>query len=219
MTSKAKAALYDQFALVGKAFSNGRRAELVDVLAQGERSVEGLAEQISQSFANTSQHLQVLARSGLVTSRRDGNRVLYRLAGEPVEALWETLRGAAESVAGVHRAAEDYLGNRGELELVSRDELARRLDEGVLVWDVRPVAEFEAGHVPGAVSVPPGEVQRRLDEVPDGVEIVAYCRGRFCVFADEAVRALAGRNRPARRLEDGFPEWRRAGLPVAASSG
>lgn len=219
MTSKAKTALYDQFALVGKAFSNGRRAELVDVLAQGERSVEGLAEQISQSFANTSQHLQVLARSGLVTSRRDGNRVLYRLAGEPVEALWETLRAAAESVAGVHRAAADYLGNREELELVSRDELARRLDEGVLIWDVRPVAEFEAGHVPGAVSVPPGEVQRRLDEVPDGVEVVAYCRGRFCVFADEAVRALAGRNRPAKRLEDGFPEWRRAGLPIAAGSG
>lgn len=219
MTSQAKAALYDQFALVGKAFSNGRRAELVDVLAQGERSVEALAEQIGQSVANTSQHLQVLARSGLVTSQRDGNRVLYRLAGEPVEALWETLRAAAaESIAGVPRAAEDYLGNRGELKVVSRDELARRLDEGVLVWDVRPVAEFEAGHVPGAVSVPPGEVRRRLDEVPDGVEVVAYCRGRFCVFADEAVRALAGRNRPARRLEDGFPEWRRAGLPVAVGS-
>lgn len=220
MASEAKSALYDQFALVGKAFSSGRRAELVDVLAQGERSVEELADQIGQSVANTSQHLQVLARSGLVTSRRDGNRVLYRLAGEPVEALWETLRTvAAENVAGVHRAAEDYLGKRDALELVSRDELARRLHEGVLVWDVRPAAEFEAGHVPGALSVPPGEVQRRLDEVPDGVEVVAYCRGRFCVFADEAVRALASRNRTARRLEDGFPEWRRAGLPVAVGSG
>lgn len=216
----AKVALYDQFALVGKALSNGRRAELVDVLGQGERSVEALAEQIGQSVANTSQHLQVLGRSGLVTSRRDRNRVVYRLAGEQVEALWETLRAvAADNVAGVHRAARDYLGDRGELEQVSRDELARRLGEGVVVWDVRPVAEFEAGHVPGAVSVPPDEVQRRLGEVPDGVEVVAYCRGQFCVFADEAVRALTARDRRAVRLEDGFPEWRRAGLPVAAGSG
>lgn len=220
MAAAAKAALYDQFALVGKALSNGRRAELVDVLGQGERSVEALAEQIGQSVANTSQHLQVLARSGLVRSRRDGNRVIYRLAGEQVEALWETLRTvAADNVAGVHRSARDYLGDRSELEQVSRDELARRLGEGVVVWDVRPVAEFEAGHVPGAVSVPPDEVQRRLDEVPDGIEVVAYCRGRFCVFADEAVRALTARDRRAVRLEDGFPEWRRAGLPVAVGSG
>ncbi|MDZ7679643.1 MAG: metalloregulator ArsR/SmtB family transcription factor [Acidimicrobiales bacterium] len=216
MTARTKSALYDQFALVGKAFSNGRRAELVDVLAQGERSVEALAEQIGQSVANTSQHLQVLARSGLVASRRDGNRIVYRLAGAQVESLWETLRAvAAENVTGVHQAADEYLGDRGELEQVSRDELARRLGQGVLVWDVRPGAEFEAGHIPGAVSVPPEEVQRRLDDVPADVEIVAYCRGRFCVFADEAVRALAARDRRAMRLEDGFPEWRRAGLPVA----
>jgi rhodanese-related sulfurtransferase len=214
-----KSALYDQFALVGKAFANGRRAELVDVLAQGERAVEALAEQIGQSVANTSQHLQVLARSGLVTSRRDGNRVLYRLAGEQVEVLWDTLRAvAAENVVGVPQAAEDYLGDRGQMEQVSRDELARRLVEGVVVWDVRPVAEYEAGHIPGAVSVPPDEVQRRLDDVPDGVEVVAYCRGRFCVFADEAVRALGARDRRAMRLEDGFPEWRRAGLPVAVGA-
>jgi len=216
----AKAALYDQFALVGKALSNGRRAELVDVLAQGERSVDALAEQIGQSVANTSQHLQVLARSGLVTSRRDGNRVLYRVAGDHVEALWDTMRQvAAENVAGLRRVADEYLGDRRELEQVSRDELVRRLGEGdVVVWDVRPVSEFEAGHVPGAVSVPPDEVQRRLDDVPEDVEIVAYCRGRFCVFADEAVRALAARDRRARRLEEGFPEWRRAGLPVAVGS-
>lgn len=219
MAAEAKAALYDQFAMVGKAFSNGRRAELVDVLAQGERSVDALAEQIDQSVANTSQHLQVLARSGLVTSRRDGNRILYRLASEHVESLWETLRAvAAENVAGVHQAAADYLGDRGELEQVSRDELARRLREGVVVWDVRPVAEYEAGHIPGAVSVPPAEVQRRLDDVPDGVEVVAYCRGPFCVFADEAVRALTARDRRAMRLEAGFPEWRRSGLPVAVGA-
>jgi DNA-binding transcriptional ArsR family regulator len=219
VAAAAKAALYDQLALVGKALSSGRRAELIDVLGQGERSVEALAEQIDQTVANTSQHLQVLARSGLVTSRRDGNRVFYRLADEQVEVLWEALRAvAAHNVAGVHRAARDYLGDRGELEQVSRDELARRLGEGVVVWDVRPVAEFEAGHVPGAVSVPPDEVERRLDEVPDGVEVVAYCRGRYCVFADDAVRALAARHRRAVRLEDGFPEWRRAGLPVAVGS-
>lgn len=219
MAAEAKAALYDQFAVVGKAFSNGRRAELVDVLAQGERSVEALAEQIGQSVANTSQHLQVLARSGLVASRRDGNRILYRLAGERVEVLWAALRSvAAENVAGLHQAAQDYLGDRSDLEQVTREELARRLGGGTLVWDVRPLAEFEAGHVAGALSVPPDEVHRRLDDVPDGVEVVAYCRGEFCVFADEAVRTLARRNRPARRLEDGFPEWRRAGLPVAVGS-
>lgn len=215
----AKTELYDQFAVVGKAFANGRRAELVDVLAQGERSVEALAGEVGQSVANTSQHLQVLARSGLVVSRRDGNRVLYRLADESVEELFAALRSVAErSVAGLARAAEAYLGDRGELEQVSRDELVRRLGEGVVVWDVRPTAEFEAGHVPGAVSVPPEEIERRLSEVPDDVEVVAYCRGRFCVFADEAVRALRAQNRRAHRLQDGFPEWRRAGLPVAVGA-
>lgn len=219
MAATAKVALYDQLALVGKALASGRRAELIDVLDQGERSVEALAEQIGQSVANTSQHLQVLARSGLVTTRRDGNRILYRLAGEQVEALWETLRAVAEEhVAGVRQAAEDYLGDRSELEQVSRDELARRLGAGVVVWDVRPGVEYDAGHIPGAVSVPPDEVRRRLDDVPDGVEVVAYCRGQFCVFADEAVRALAARGRRAVRLDGGFPEWRRAGLPVAVGS-
>lgn len=214
-----KTELYDQFAVVGKAFANGRRAELVDVLAQGERSVEALAGEIGQSVANTSQHLQVLSRSGLVTSRRDGNRVLYRLADESVEELWTALRSVAErNVVGLSQAAEAYLGDRGGLEQVSRQELARRLGEGVVVWDVRPAAEFEAGHVPGAVSVPPEEIERRLAEVPDGVEIVAYCRGRFCVFADDAVRALTAHDRRAHRLQDGFPEWRRAGLPVAVGA-
>jgi rhodanese-related sulfurtransferase len=219
VAAEAKSALYDQFALVGKALASGRRAELVDVLAQGERSVEALSDQIGQSVANTSQHLQILSRCGLVTSRRDKNRVVYRLAGAQVEVLWETLRAvASENVAGVDQAAEEYLGDRDELEQVSRDELARRLGEGVVVWDVRPAAEFEAGHIPGAVSVPPEEVQRRLTDVPTSVEVVAYCRGPFCVFADEAVRGLVARERRAMRLEDGFPEWRRAGLPVAVGS-
>lgn len=215
---QAKTALYDAFASVAQALASGRRAELVEVLAQGERSVDEAAGEIGQSVANTSQHLRVLARAGVATSRRDGNRVLYRLAGERVEALWEALRAvAAEHVAGLDRLAADYLGDRGGLEQVGRDELARRLDEeaGLVVWDVRPTAEFAAGHVPGAVSVPPGKVRRRLRDLSSGAEVVAYCRGPFCVFADDAVRELTSRGHVARRLEDGFPEWRRAGLPVA----
>ena len=215
----AKTALYDRLAGVAKALGSGRRTELVDVLAQGERSVEDLAREIDQSVANTSQHLQVLARAGLVSSRRDGNRVVYRLAGRDVEELWAAMRAVARAhVDGVDRLAAAYLGERHALEQLTRDELARRLDDGsVVVWDVRPPVEFAAGHVPGAVSVPPGEVRRRLDEAPPGTEVVAYCRGPFCVYADDAVRALRRSGRQARRLEDGFPEWRRAGLPVEVS--
>lgn len=216
MPGAEKQQLFDAFASVGKALANGRRVELVDVLVQGERSVEELAEQIGQSTANTSQHLQVLARAGLVMSRRDGNRVLYRVTGPQVESLWERMRlVAAEHVAGLDRLAEDYLGDRTTLEVVSRDELARRLADGVVVWDVRPHAEFMAGHVAGAVSVPPTQVEERLRELPADAEVVAYCRGPYCVFADEAVRTISAQGRSARRLEDGFPEWRRAGLPVA----
>jgi len=220
MARVEKQLLFDAFASVGKALSNGRRIELVDVLVQGERSVEELAGQIGQSMANTSQHLQVLARAGVVVSRRDGNRVLYRLAGEQVEVLWEHLRlVAAEHVAGLDRLAEDYLGDRSTLEEVSRDELVQRLADGVVVWDVRPAAEFEAGHVPGALSVPPDQIEQRLRDLPTDAEVVAYCRGPYCVFADEAVRAASGAGRRARRLEDGFPEWRRSGLPVAVGAG
>ena len=219
MAGPEKSALYDVFATVGKALSSGRRAELVDVLAQGERSVESLAVEIGQSVANTSQHLQVLSRAGLTTSRRHGNRVLYRLTDESVEELWTALRTvASERVAGAEQAAAAYLGDRTSLPEISQDELAERLGDGVLVWDVRPSAEYEAGHVPGAVSVPPDELQHRLHEVPRGAEVVAYCRGPFCVYADDAVRALTSRRRRARRLEGGFPEWRRAGLPVAVGA-
>ncbi len=214
----AKTALYDRLATVAKAVASGRRAELVDVLAQGERSVEDLAGEIDQSVANTSQHLQVLARAGLVSSRREGNRILYRLADADVEELWAAMRAVARShVDGVDRLAAAYLGARDALEELTRDELARRLDDdSVVVWDVRPTVEFAAGHVPGAVSVPPGEVRRRLGEAPADAEVVAYCRGPFCVYADDAVRALRRKGYRARRLEDGFPEWKRAGLSVAA---
>jgi rhodanese-related sulfurtransferase/DNA-binding HxlR family transcriptional regulator len=219
VTGAHKQRLFDAFASVGKALSSGRRVELVDVLLQGERSVDELAAQIGQSVANTSQHLQVLARSGLVVSRRDGTRVLYRLAGPQVEEVWDGVRAtAAEHVAGLDRLAEGYLGDRSSLEQVSREQLAQRLADGVVVWDVRPRSEFEAGHVPGAVSVPPDEVEQRLRELPEDVEVVAYCRGLYCVFADEAVRAVTATGRRARRLEDGFPQWRRAGLPVAVGA-
>jgi rhodanese-related sulfurtransferase/DNA-binding HxlR family transcriptional regulator len=212
----AKTALYDRLAAVAKAMGNGRRIELLDVLAQGERSVEELSTEIGQSVANTSQHLQVLARLGLIVSRRDGNRIHYRIAGDEVEELWAAMRSVATThVDGVDRLAAAYLGDRDGVEPVTRDELTARLRRGhVEVWDVRPLAEFAAGHVPGAVSVPPDDVPQRLRESPPDREVVAYCRGPFCVYADDAVRKLRRKGCRARRLEDGFPEWRRAGLPI-----
>jgi rhodanese-related sulfurtransferase len=213
----AKDALYDGFATIGKALSNGRRAELVDVLAQGERSVEELAAEIGQSLANTSQHLRHLAQAGLVTSRRQGTNVIYGLAGPTVAQAWRVLRDlAVDRVAQLDRLVAAYLGDRAGLETISRAELAERLRaDAVVVLDVRPEQEFRAGHVAGARPVPPAELERRLAELPEaGVEIVAYCRGPFCVYADEAVRLLTGRGVRARRLEDGFPEWAAAGLPV-----
>ncbi len=214
-----KAALYDALASVAKALASGRRAELVDVLAQGERSVESLAAQIGQTTANTSQHLQILVRAGLIKSRREGNHVRYRLASESVERLWVTLREVAgEHVAGIDQLVAAYLGDRTNLRYVTRDELVSRVGHGVVVWDVRPPEEFAAGHVPGAVSVPPEEVPRRLKDVPKDAEVIAYCRGPLCVYADDAVRQLNRRSRRAWRLEDGFPEWRRAGLPVAVGA-
>ena len=217
---EAKDALFDAFAEVGKALSSGRRAEIIDVLAQGERSVEEVAAEIHQSMANTSQHLRGLARAGLLVSRRDGTRIYYRLASESVAELWGAVRRvAAEHVAGLDRLAQAYLGDRSRIEEVSRSELVRRLVGGdVVVLDVRPAAEFAAGHIPGARSVPPNELRPRLRELSKGVEAVAYCRGPYCAYADEAVRALRRRGVRAARLEDGFPEWRWAGLPVAVGT-
>jgi rhodanese-related sulfurtransferase len=222
MGSRArKDQLFDGFAAIGKALASGRRLELVDVLAQGPRSVEHLAAEIGQSVANTSAHLRTLAAAGLVTSERDGNRVVYALAGPSVETLWAALRATGTAhLAALDRLATDYLGDRGELEVVTRAELADRLRRGEVpvVLDVRPVAEYAAGHIPGARSVPPDELAARLRRVPGGAEVVAYCRGPFCVYADEAVRMLQLRKVRARRLEDGFPEWRQAQLPVAVGA-
>ncbi len=213
----AKDALFEALASVTKALASGRRAEIVDVLAQGERSVEEVAVEIDQSVANTSHHLRTLARAGLLSSRREGTRVIYGLASERVAELWTAVREvAADHVAGVERLAEAYLGRRDGLEQVTRHELAERLRRGeVTVIDVRPGAEFEAGHVAGARSLPLTELKRRLEALPADREIVAYCRGPYCVYADDAVRLLRRKGVEARRLEDGFPEWKRAGLPVA----
>jgi rhodanese-related sulfurtransferase/DNA-binding transcriptional ArsR family regulator len=217
---RAKDALYDALASVAKALGNGRRAELVDVLAQGERSVEELAAAISQSVANTSQHLQFLLRAGLVRARRDGPRVRYSLASEAVGALWRTMREVAGAhVARIDDLAAAYLGDRSQLATISREELLDRMHAGeVVVLDVRPRPEYAAGHLPGAVNVPPDELEERLRDLPAGQPVVAYCRGPLCAFADTAVRALQEQGRPARRLVDGLPEWAAAGLPVERAS-
>jgi rhodanese-related sulfurtransferase/DNA-binding HxlR family transcriptional regulator len=213
----AKDALYEALASVAKALGSGRRAEIVDVLAQGERRVEDLAGQIDQSVANTSHHLQQLLGAGLVRTRRDGTRVFYSLTSEQVGALWRAMRGvAAEHVARLDELADAYLGDRTELATIGRDELAGRLHAGdVVVLDVRPPAEYAAGHIPGAVNVPPAELSERLRNVPADRTVVAYCRGPYCVYADEAVRELSSTGRTALRLVDGFPEWAAAALPTA----
>lgn len=213
----SKDALFDGFADVAKALANGRRAELIDVLAQGERHVEELADEIGQTVANTSFHLRALAQAGLVATRRERTRIYYRLASDQVQELWVALRAtAATHRQGLHELATAYLGRRDELEQIDRDELARRIEAGdVIVIDVRSPAEYLAGHITGARSIPIGDLARHLRHLPTDIEVVAYCRGPFCVYADDAVRLLGRRGRHARRLVDGFPEWRRAGLPVS----
>jgi len=213
---EAKAALYDALAESAKALANGRRAELVDVLSQGERSVDELAQEIDQTVANTSQHLQRLLRSGLVESRREGTRIYYSLSSPLVGDLWRTMRRAAEEhVAGLERLAADYVGDRGKLRSITRDDLRARLRAGdVVVLDVRPEAEYAAGHIRGAISIPIRDLKSRLGDIPDGAEVVAYCRGPYCVYADEAVRLLGEERVTAARLEDGFPEWAAARLPT-----
>ena len=215
----AKVALFDAFASVSQALGSGRRAEIIDLLAQGERSVDEIANEISQSVANTSQHLRVLARAGLVRSRREGTRVFYRLASERVSELGAAVRDVAvRHVAEVHQLADEYLGERDEVEHVSAKELQKRLARGdVVVLDVRPEPEYKAGHIPGAQSVPVDALASLAPKLPRRRQIVAYCRGPYCVYADDAVRLLQARGLKARRLDVGFPEWRRAGLPVETS--
>lgn len=213
---RAKDAVFEAIAVMGKAFASPRRLELIDLLAQGSRSVDELAAASGQSNANASQHLQALHGAGLVTRERDGLRVRYALAGDDVLTLWLSLRAAsAARLAEVQRAAREYLGD--EVEAISRDELSARMARGdVVLVDVRPAEEFEAGHIDGAQSIPIDELRRRLDELPDDREIVAYCRGPFCAYAHEAVRTLSREGRSARRLEDGWPEWHLAKEEIPA---
>lgn len=213
---QAKDALFDSFGEVAKALGNGRRAELIDVLAQGERHVDELSAEIGQSVANTSFHLRVLATAGLVTTRREGTRIYYRLVSARVADLWAALRDvAAAHHEQIDELAAAYMGDRTRLEQIGRDELAERIAAGdVVVIDVRPAAEHAAGHIPGARSIPIDELAANVKRLPAEVEVVAYCRGPYCVFADDAVRLLRRRGRAARRLEDGFPEWQRANLPI-----
>jgi rhodanese-related sulfurtransferase/DNA-binding MarR family transcriptional regulator len=214
----AKDELHEQFARVGRALANPHRVEILDLLAQGERSVEVLAARSAITIGLASAHLQTLRRAGLVASRRGGTRVIYRLAGDDVYELLAAVRSVATGrIADADRAARAYLGE--PVEAVSRAELLERVRSGdAVVVDLRPAEEFEAGHIAGAISIPLAELEAHLAELPAGVEIVAYCRGPYCALAPQGVALLRGAGRRARRLEDGFPEWRLAGLPVAAGS-
>jgi rhodanese-related sulfurtransferase len=214
MESDRKTLLYEQLARTAKALANGKRLELVDLLAQGERTVEALARAAGLGVTTTSAHLQSLKSGGVVATRRDGTRVYYRLAGDDVADLYARLRDvAANHLADVAAAIVAYLDD--DTEGVSRDELLRRAAAGeVTVIDVRPGEEYAAGHIPGAVSIPVGELLDRLAEIPTGTDVVAYCRGAYCVMAPKAVRILAEHGRHAHRLAEGMLEWRLAGLPV-----
>ncbi len=214
----AKDDLHAQFAQIGRALANPHRVELLDLLAQGERSVEVLATRASISVGLASAHLQALRRAGLVVSRRDGTRIVYRLAGDDVYELLTAVRAVATGrIADAERAARAYMGE--PVEMVSRDELLARVRSGdAVVVDLRPAEEYEAGHIVGAISIPLADLEAHFAELPAGVEIVAYCRGPYCALAPQGVALLRRAGRRARRLEDGFPEWRLAGLPVATGS-
>lgn len=205
-----KHAVFEAISLMGKALASAKRLELLELLAQAPRSVDELAQLSGQSVANASQHLQALHGAGLVEREREGNRVRYEIAGETALRVWLTLRDASASqLAEVERAARSYLGD--EVEEVGREELIKRLRRGdVVLVDVRPAEEFASGHIDGARSIPLDELERRIGELPADTEVVAYCRGPFCAYADEAVRRLQAEGRSARRLKEGWPEWRLA---------
>jgi rhodanese-related sulfurtransferase/DNA-binding transcriptional ArsR family regulator len=215
-SSNFKHDLFSQFAVVGKALGNGNRLELLELLAQGERSVEDLATVSGLTVANTSRHLQQLRLAGLILSRKEGLKVFYRVSDDDVIKLLDALRNVAERhVADVERLVNTFLTVKDSLEPVPRDELLARVqDDLVTVIDVRPNVEFAAGHVPGATNIPLSELEQHLDQLDPEQEIVAYCRGPHCVLAFDAVAKLREKGFRARRLQDGFPEWKTAGLPV-----
>jgi len=213
-----KDTLYEQFARIGHALSTPKRLEILDLLGQGERSVEVLAREANLSMPNASQHLKVLRSARLVDSRRDGAYVHYRLADSAVWRLWAALRDLGELRLTEIRELLRSLSTDDGLELVDRLTLWRLAQDGqVTVLDVRPVAEYEAGHIPGAISVPLEDLEHRLSEIPGDQPVVAYCRGPYCVLAVQAVELLRNHGIAAQRLKDGFPEWRESGLPVAAT--
>ncbi len=213
--------LYEQFARIGKALSSAHRLELLEVLAQGEHSVEELASETGMPVANASQHLQVLRAAQLVDARREGVYIYYRLADEQVFTLWQTMRQVGEArIAEIDRIVDTYLHDRNQLQPIDATELLQRLVEGnIILLDVRPIEEYVAGHLPDALSMPVTELEARLPELSQDKEIVAYCRGPYCVFADEAVELLRTNGYNARRLEQGLPDWRALGLPVASGIG
>lgn len=208
--------LYEQFARIGKAMASPKRLEILDLLAQGERTVEEIAREAAIPVASASQHLQVLKNARMVESRREGLYAFYRLASEEVFEAWQAVRELGEErLAEVDRVVEAYLEDRSTLEAVDSEKLMELLTEGeALVLDVRPEREYQSGHIAGAVSAPVAELEARLQTLPKDKEIVAYCRGPYCVFSDEAVKLLKTQGYRARRLTEGFPEWRSAGLPV-----
>lgn len=211
-----KDSIFEQFAQIGKALSSGRRLELLELLAQGERSVEELAEQAGLSVANASQHLQILRSARLVTMRKDGLYARYRLTNGQALNLWLALRGFGETQnAEVQQIVRHYLEDRTRLEAITAEQLRLRLSQGnTVLVDVRPEAEYQAGHIRGAVSIPVTELEKRLKQLPKRKAIVAYCRGPYCVFADEAVRFLQAHGYRAQRLEVGYPEWIMSGFPI-----
>jgi len=209
--------LYAQFARIGHAVASPRRIELLDLLSQGEKTVETLAEQSSTPLKNTSAHLRVLRQARLVDTRRDGTYVFYRLAGDDVFRFLRTLQGLAGSqLAEVEQVARLYIDDRDEMEPVSLEELRRRLRTGdITLLDVRPEGEFRSGHIPGAISIPVAQLKRRLSEIPKKREVVAYCRGPYCVYSVEAVGILRKHGYRARRAHEGLPDWRASALPVS----
>ena len=208
--------LFEQFARIGKALASPKRLEILDLLAQAERTVEEIARETAVPTANASQHLQVLKGAGMVVSRREGLYAYYRLADEGVFRTWQSVRALGETrLADIDRVVETYLKDRDALETVGAPGLMERInDRNLVVLDVRPEEEYRAGHIPGALSVPLDALEAALQTLPKDKEIVAYCRGPYCVFSDEAARFLSARGYRARRLAEGFPDWRAAGLPV-----
>jgi rhodanese-related sulfurtransferase len=212
--------LYGQFARLGKAVSSPHRLEILELLAQGERTVDSLATETGLSLANTSQHLQALRQAALVESRKEGLFVYYRLADPEVFQLSKAIRGVAERrLADLERLVREYFADRTDAQPISMQELLKRVrSREVVILDTRPATEYVAGHIAGAISVPVDDLQQRLKALAKGKEYIAYCRGPYCVYADRAVEILRANGRRARRLLDGFPEWRAAGLPVASGT-